>query len=273
MKPSPAGENTPQGIDIHLSNLRQFNTPQIRFPPSAPKADLEAPNTKPLFQILAKNKKKLDTGHFERTRLHRPARRLPQSNVPETTSRNNTIRHQNRLHWPTLNESKNRQLVIGLSRPRQHNEGNRGGALTQTPSESRPATDEVLLLTNRPNPKRKEGRQTGWPRIFHLSSPKGNSVNDHIPKEYGTLAYGTFRDAVKSVAKSGKGSILLKRDLKSAFRKIPCATSTNGYSFLNGHDTTTKSCSSRSDCTQRHSSSTYLEKLSNGSCNANTHTQ
>ena len=70
-------------------------------------------------------------------------------------------------------------------------------------------------------PKRKEGIQTGWRRIFHLSSPDGDSVNDHIPKEYGTLAYETFRDAVKSIAKSGKGSILLKRDLKAAFRKIP----------------------------------------------------
>ena len=42
-------------------------------------------------------------------------------------------------------------------------------------------------------PKVTEGKQTGWRRIHDLSSPHNNSVNDHIPPEFGTLQYETFK--------------------------------------------------------------------------------
>ena len=70
-------------------------------------------------------------------------------------------------------------------------------------------------------PKSSDGLQTGWRVIFDLSSPEGLSVNDGIPKEYGTIAYETLQDAIRLVAQAGKGAILMKRDLKSAFRHIP----------------------------------------------------
>ena len=73
-------------------------------------------------------------------------------------------------------------------------------------------------------PKVADGKQSGWRRIFDLSSPTGNSVNDHIPPEFGTLQYETFKSAVQAIAKAGKGSMLMKRDLKSAFRMIPICT-------------------------------------------------
>jgi Reverse transcriptase (RNA-dependent DNA polymerase) len=73
-------------------------------------------------------------------------------------------------------------------------------------------------------PKVAEGVQTGWRRIFDLSSPAGNSVNDYIPSAYGTLKYETFDSAVQAIAKAGRGSILMKRDLKAAFRMIPVCT-------------------------------------------------
>jgi hypothetical protein len=60
-----------------------------------------------------------------------------------------------------------------------------------------------------------------WRRIHHLSHPMGNSVNDHIPPEWGTLTYATFDQALQLVAEAGVGSILVKRDLADAFRHIP----------------------------------------------------
>jgi hypothetical protein len=70
-------------------------------------------------------------------------------------------------------------------------------------------------------PKLANGIQTGWRVIFDLSCPEGSSVNDGIPKEYGTLVYETLNDAVQLVAQAGKGAIMMKRDLKAAFRHVP----------------------------------------------------
>jgi hypothetical protein len=70
-------------------------------------------------------------------------------------------------------------------------------------------------------PKHTDGIQSGWRVIFDLSSPEGASVNDGIPKEYGTLVYETLNDAIRLIAQAGKGAMLVKRDLKSAFRHIP----------------------------------------------------
>jgi hypothetical protein len=58
-------------------------------------------------------------------------------------------------------------------------------------------------------------------RIHHLSHPPGNSVNDHIPRAWGTLTYTKFDDAITAVAQAGRNSILVKRDLADAFRHIP----------------------------------------------------
>jgi Reverse transcriptase (RNA-dependent DNA polymerase) len=76
-------------------------------------------------------------------------------------------------------------------------------------------------------PKKKDGVQTGWRMIFDLSCPHGASVNDHIPARYGTLDYESFQHALKLVASAGPHSVLLKKDLKAAFRHIP--TSPHDY--------------------------------------------
>ena len=70
-------------------------------------------------------------------------------------------------------------------------------------------------------PKKTDGIQTGWRMIFDLSSPEGFSVNDGIPRHYGTISYETLADAMRLIAKAGRGAIMMKRDLKSAFRHIP----------------------------------------------------
>jgi len=58
--------------------------------------------------------------------------------------------------------------------------------------------------------KQTDGLQTGWRVIFDLSSPQGSSVNDGIPKEYGTFVYETQNDAVRLVVQAGKGAVLMK---------------------------------------------------------------
>jgi Reverse transcriptase (RNA-dependent DNA polymerase). len=68
------------------------------------------------------------------------------------------------------------------------------------------------------------GIQTGWRRIFDLSSPTGTSVNEGIEPHFGELKYGTFDAALAELARLGRGTRMLKRDLKAAFRHIPvCA--------------------------------------------------
>ena len=70
-------------------------------------------------------------------------------------------------------------------------------------------------------PKTTAGITTGWRRIHDLSAPRGRSVNDGIPKHYGTIVYETFQFALRLIGKAGKGCTLVKRDLKSAFRYVP----------------------------------------------------
>ena len=70
-------------------------------------------------------------------------------------------------------------------------------------------------------PKTLDGTQTGSQTIFDLSSPDGHSVNDGIPKEYRSIVYETIEDAIRLVAQAGRNAMMVKRDLKSAFRHIP----------------------------------------------------
>ena len=60
-------------------------------------------------------------------------------------------------------------------------------------------------------------------RIHHLSFPSGRSVNDHIPVGDATLRYTAVTDILEAVRRAGRGAILIKRDLKDAFRMIPVA--------------------------------------------------
>ena len=53
--------------------------------------------------------------------------------------------------------------------------------------------------------------------IMYLSAPTGQSINDHIPKEQYSLQYGSVDDAMKILTALGKGALMAKVDLKSAF--------------------------------------------------------
>ena len=66
-------------------------------------------------------------------------------------------------------------------------------------------------------------KKTGaWRMIMHLSAPHGQSINDGINKEEYTLNYSRIDDAIRLIQQAGgKGSLLAKVDIKSAFRIIP----------------------------------------------------
>lgn len=69
-----------------------------------------------------------------------------------------------------------------------------------------------------------QGRHSGWRRIFDLSCPSNNSVNDYIAPASGSLQYDTFDTAMAIIRKLGKRTRMMKRDLKAAFRHIPVAS-------------------------------------------------
>ena len=60
-----------------------------------------------------------------------------------------------------------------------------------------------------------------WRLILDLSSPKGNSVNDGVPKELCSMHYATIDEAVEAVVDLGPGALLAKIDVKEAYRNIP----------------------------------------------------
>ena len=64
----------------------------------------------------------------------------------------------------------------------------------------------------------------GFRRIHHLSHPSKHSVNDFIKKEYGILSYVTLAEITQMVVQAGRGCLIMKRDVKEAFRIVPVAS-------------------------------------------------
>ena len=65
---------------------------------------------------------------------------------------------------------------------------------------------------------KKDGK---WRMIHHLSFPDGESVNDAIPEEESTVQYATVDQAVDTILQLGRGCVLSKTDVLSAFRIVP----------------------------------------------------
>lgn len=57
--------------------------------------------------------------------------------------------------------------------------------------------------------------------IHNLSYPRGTSVNDATPQELCSVTYVSFDQAVKRIRGSGRGALLAKCDIESAFRLLP----------------------------------------------------
>lgn len=60
-----------------------------------------------------------------------------------------------------------------------------------------------------------------WHRIHHLSHPRHHSFNHHIPEKCRELKYTKFEEVLDIIRKVGQSSVIVKRDIKDAFRNIP----------------------------------------------------
>ena len=60
-----------------------------------------------------------------------------------------------------------------------------------------------------------------WRLIVDLSSPKGSSINDGIPRDLCSMTYITTDEAIRKILTLGPGALLAKIDIQSAFRLIP----------------------------------------------------
>ena len=60
-----------------------------------------------------------------------------------------------------------------------------------------------------------------WQLIMHLSYPPGSSVNDGIPIEEYSLKYISVDTAMDAAMTLGRGALMAKLDIKSAFRIFP----------------------------------------------------
>ena len=67
-------------------------------------------------------------------------------------------------------------------------------------------------------PKAEQGK---FRLIQHLSFPEGGSINDGIDREACRVQYTKFDDAVGLVCQVGKGALMAKADIESAFRLLP----------------------------------------------------
>jgi hypothetical protein len=64
-------------------------------------------------------------------------------------------------------------------------------------------------------------KTSGWRLITHLSYPPFGSVNDFIDGKFTSVQYSLFDNAVSIVRNLGKGALIRRKDIKSAFRLLP----------------------------------------------------
>jgi hypothetical protein len=64
-------------------------------------------------------------------------------------------------------------------------------------------------------------KTSGWRLITHLSYPTFGSVNDFIGEKFTSVQYSLFDNVVSIVRNLGKGALIGKKDIKSAFRILP----------------------------------------------------
>ena len=60
-----------------------------------------------------------------------------------------------------------------------------------------------------------------WHLIVDMSHPTGSTVNDEISSNLCSLHYASVDDAVDIIKKLGRGTQLVKLDIKDAYRIVP----------------------------------------------------
>ena len=66
-----------------------------------------------------------------------------------------------------------------------------------------------------------KGATGKWHLIVDMSSLEGQSVNDGIQDTLCSLSYVTVGDAAQAVVAKGRGALVAKIDVKSAYRNVP----------------------------------------------------
>ena len=66
-----------------------------------------------------------------------------------------------------------------------------------------------------------KGSTGKWRLIVNLSAPEGRSVNDGIQEKWCSLSYISVDDAARTILEKGRGALMAKVDIKSAFRIVP----------------------------------------------------
>ncbi len=61
--------------------------------------------------------------------------------------------------------------------------------------------------------------EEGWRRIHYLSYSRGESGNNHIPDGVGEMKYTHFQEVLQLIINMGRQCVIIKRDVKDAFRK------------------------------------------------------
>ena len=75
-----------------------------------------------------------------------------------------------------------------------------------------------------------------WRIIIDLSYPEGNSVNDFIPDNEASVTYSSIDDAISMIIRCGKGALMAKFDIKSAYRIIPIHAEARHLFGMRWHD-------------------------------------
>ena len=67
----------------------------------------------------------------------------------------------------------------------------------------------------------KKNKPGKWHLIMDLSSPAGSSINDGISPEWSSVSYVSIDHLSCLVLEAGKGAVLVKADIKEAYRMLP----------------------------------------------------
>ena len=70
----------------------------------------------------------------------------------------------------------------------------------------------------------KKNKPNKWRLIVDLSSPEGPSINDGIDQECSSLSYTSIDHHSTLVVSEGRGSFMVKADIKEAYRMVPVRT-------------------------------------------------
>ena len=115
-------------------------------------------------------------------------------------------------HSPNLPSTSSRPAVISDYIAKECAAGHTAGSFPNPP------LPNFMVNPLGAVPKKRSGK---WRLIVHLSFPSGNSINDGIDITHFPLRYSTVADTMDSCMRLGKGALMAKLDVQSAFRLCP----------------------------------------------------